>query len=155
MLLYDLIIAHAQFKRNKIFILLRSLLRNKSLWKLHSEPLRSPLRPALWAQLRDRAQSQQNNGFVSFAYQTVYSFRQIVPDKHITSRPVLSTHFTTGAGPSAPIFGLQLLIGHSINHGHMNIIMIQCPPHSVKIAVLLHKFTGVYLACGVRSNVLW
>ena len=56
-------------QRNKTsVILLRSLPRNKSPGWLPSEPLRCPLRPALRAQLRDRAQSQQNNDFCVVRY---------------------------------------------------------------------------------------
>ena len=56
------IITYIGHERNKIFILLRSLVRIKSLGWLPSEPLRSPLATALRARLRDGAQSQQNTG---------------------------------------------------------------------------------------------
>lgn len=75
-------------ERNKTFvILLRSLAQKKTLGEFPSEPLRSPLAPALRARLRDGAHSQQNNGFVSFAYQTlIHSFLTAL-FQHITSRP--------------------------------------------------------------------
>jgi len=67
--------------------LLRSLGQKKALGVFPSEPLRSPLAPALRARLRDGAHSQQNNGFVSFTYQTSFQLFQIVLYQGITSRP--------------------------------------------------------------------
>ena len=43
--------------------------------------------PPWRALLRDRAHSQQNNGFVSFAYLTPFLLSQMVLFKGITSRP--------------------------------------------------------------------
>ena len=75
-------------ERNKTsVILLRSLGQKKQLGEFPSEPLRSPLAPALRARLRDGAHSQQNNGFVSFTYQTVSPFVQMVLFQDITRRP--------------------------------------------------------------------
>lgn len=75
-------------ERNKTsVILLRSLGQKKQLGEFPSEPLPGQLRPRLRRRLRTRSQSQQNNGFVSFTYQTVSPFIQMVLFQDITRRP--------------------------------------------------------------------
>ena len=60
----------------------------KKSWMCSSnEPLRPPLAPALRARLRDDTHSQQNNGFVSFAYQTLFHSFLVEHNHHITCRP--------------------------------------------------------------------
>ena len=49
--------------------------------------------PPLRALLRDRARSQQNNGFVAFAYLTPKLLSQILRIQGITSRPACQLFF--------------------------------------------------------------
>lgn len=100
------------------------------------------------------AQRNKISVIVAFVFLTLSSLPEMVPNKHITCRPRVSTHFPPGLGPSSPEFGFQLLVRHSVDHGYMNIVMVQCPSHPVNIAVFLHQLTGVYLASGVRRYVL-
>ena len=82
------------------------------------------------------------------------SFRQMLPDKDITSRPGLSTLTPPGFRPAASVFCLQLCVRHGVEHGHANIVVIHGPLDPLDIAVLLQKFNGIHLSHRVWSDVL-
>ena len=91
-------ISYIRYKRNKIFILLRSAgLKITGCLCSPPEPLRCPLRPCpCGARLHERTQSQQNNGFVSLAYQTSFLLSQMMHNDPATWPPEMSTLFRPG-----------------------------------------------------------
>ena len=132
-------------QRNKTFVI---LLRSSGLFI--GQPYQLPRRTAalttchLW-RLRVCARSQQNNGFVSFAYLTLFLLSQIVQNQCITSPPQMSTLFPSGGSPAALVFGFQLLICQRIDQRYAVAAVIQSAANFCDVAVFLHQIHGIYL----------
>ena len=135
-----IIIAYICFKRNKIFILLRSRPSHK----------RHALRTANYPQAAEALPRRGNKIALLF---------RLAPQNHppsttsYTIRSLLSSHLSPGLAPTAAAFGRQALVSHGIDKRDFHAAVVQRPPHAVDIAILFQQLHRVNLAHGMRRSV--
>jgi hypothetical protein len=131
------IIAHIDFERNKIFILLRSLLPKK-------------LRPA---PRRPRTHTGRSAHKIMVLWRLACGRTTLSTTSYIM-RALLSSAFSSGFGPAASAFGRQLLVCQGVNQRHFQAAVVEGAPYAVDVSVLLQQFHGVNLSRTVWRCVL-